>query len=76
MVDFVTKVNEDLKRDIKKVFDYISNSFSLPKQAKEHQRSEGGSKSCPGEADNGKNNTVLIQSNHNRRNGNHKKRDS
>ena len=34
MVDFVTKVNEDLKRDIKKVFDYISKSFSLPKQAK------------------------------------------
>lgn len=34
MVEFVTKVNEDLKRDIKKVFDYISKSFSLPRQVK------------------------------------------
>ena len=34
MVEFVTKVSEDLKRDIKKVFDYISKSFSLPKHVK------------------------------------------
>ncbi len=34
MVEFVTKVSEDLKRDIKKVFDYISKLFSLPKQVK------------------------------------------